>query len=134
MEEWNEFCERENISYLKDRVTIRYFDNKPPIGPRFIVETPSEKDVFKLVNNHQGTKIEKIPVQFGPYFDKYKPPILVVGFNLPPTWDTDRIIKLTSRAGAESQQNFPEKVTGCNSWGKKVLPFGALLLELPVDL
>ena len=32
------------------------------------------------------------------------------------------------------QQNFPEKVTGCNSWGKKVLPFGTLLLELPVDL
>ena len=56
MEEWNEFCERENISYLKDRVTIRYFDNKPPIEPRFIVETPSEKDVFKLVNNHQGAK------------------------------------------------------------------------------
>ena len=34
-------------------------------------------------------------------FDKYKPPILVVGSNLPPTWDADRIIKLTSRAGAE---------------------------------
>ena len=36
--------------------------------------------------------------------------------------------------GAKGQQNFPKKVTGCNSWGKKVLPFGALLLELPVDL
>ena len=32
IEEWNESCERENISHLKDRVTIRYFDNKPPIG------------------------------------------------------------------------------------------------------
>ena len=62
MEEWNEFCERENILYLKDRVTIRYFDNKPSIGPRFIVETPSEKDAFELVNNHQGVKIGKIPV------------------------------------------------------------------------
>ena len=35
---------------------------------------------------------------------------------------------------SQDQQNFPEKVTGCNSWGKKVLPFGALPLELPVDL
>ena len=52
MKEWNEFCERENIFYLKDRVTIRYFDNKPPIGPRFIVETPNEKDAFELVNNY----------------------------------------------------------------------------------
>ena len=59
MEEWNEFCERENIHYLKDRVTIRYFDNKPPIGPRFIIETPSEKDAFELVNNHQGAKNRK---------------------------------------------------------------------------
>ena len=101
MEEWNKFCKRENISHLKDRVTIRYFDNKPPIGPRFIVKTPSEKDAFKLVNNHQGAKIGKILIQFGPYFDKYKPPILVVGSNLPPTWDADRIIKLMSRVGAE---------------------------------
>ena len=101
MKEWNEFCERENISHLKDRVTIRYFDNKPPIGLRFIVETPSEKDVFKLVNNHQGAKIGKIPVRFGPYFDRYKPPISVVGFNLPPTWDADRIIKLANRVEAE---------------------------------
>ena len=82
-------------------MTIRYFDNKPPIGPRFIVETPSEKEAFELINNHQGTKIGNIPVRFEPYFDKYKPSILVVGSNLPPTWDADRIIKLTSRAGAE---------------------------------
>ena len=101
MEEWNKFCERENISYLKDKVTIRYFDNKPLIGPRFIVETSSKKDAFELVNNHQGMKIGKIPVQFGLYFDKYKPSILVVGSNLLPTWDADRIIKLTSRVGAE---------------------------------
>ena len=101
MEEWNKFCERENIFYLKDRVIIRYFDNKPPIGPRFIVETPSEKDTFELVNNHQGAKIGKIPVRFGPYFNKYKPSILVVGSNLLPTWDADRIIKLMSRVGAE---------------------------------
>ena len=85
MEEWNEFCERENIFHLKDRVTIRYFDNKPPIGPKFIVKTLSEKDAFELVNNHQGAKIEKIPVRFRPYFNKYKPPILVVGSNLLPT-------------------------------------------------
>ena len=32
MEEWNEFCEKENLTHLKDRVTIRYFDNKPPIA------------------------------------------------------------------------------------------------------
>ena len=83
MEEWNEFCEKENLTHLKDRVTIRYFNNKPPIGPRFIVETLSEKDVFELVNNHQGVKIGNIPVWFGPYFDKHKPPILVVGPNLP---------------------------------------------------
>ena len=39
-----------------------------------------------------------------------------------------------TRGGVGGQQNFPEKVTGCNSWGKKVLPFGALPLELSVDL
>ena len=54
----------------------------------------------QVKNNHQGAKIGKIPVWFGPYFNKYKPPILV-GFNLPPTWDADRIIKLANRVGAE---------------------------------
>ncbi len=101
MEEWNAFCDKEKLTHLKNRVTISYYDSRPPIGPRFILETPREEDAFELINNHQGGKLGRIPVRFGPYFDKYKPPISVSGGNLPPTWEPKRIIKLAEKAGIE---------------------------------